>query len=92
MSDEDSPNLFEIFREEFHHFGGFRQGYRSPLGWIRVGTLAPIAAVGVSGSFLSKSLLTMKLERLAQLVTLITVLLCFVPFLLWITLWIGLPN
>ena len=92
MPDENLPNLYEIFREEFHQFGGFRQGYRSPLGWIRVGTLAPIAAVGVSGSLLSRSLLAMKLEGLAQLVTLTTVLLCFIPFLLWITLWIGLPN
>ena len=92
MPDDDLPNLFEIFREEFHHFGGFRQGYRSPLGWLRVGTLAPIAAVGVSGSLLSKSLLKMKLDRLAQLAMLVTVLLCFLPFLFWVTLWIGLPN
>ena len=92
MSGENLPNLYEIFWEEFHQFGGFRQGYRSPLGWLRVGTLAPIAAVGVTGSFLSKLMLAMKFDRLAQLASLVTALICFVPFLLWITFWIGLPN
>jgi hypothetical protein len=91
MSNDELPPFAEIpFAEIF--WEELRNGYRSPVGWLRVGTLAPISAVGWAGTLLTRRLFDMRFEMAARAVIVAMVLLCFFPFIVWIAVFIGLPN
>ena len=79
------PDDTDILSEMFH-------GAKRPWDWLELLSIAPIVVWARLGLVPVLVLTKLRLHRLAEIVGVIWVLFCFVPFVIWIAVFKGLPN